>query len=202
VSADATSEEAEKLACIEATLADLQLPNARTDAVSLMGMVSAVYDDLRGMAGGYLRGERAGHTLQPTALVHEAYVRLSEQDRMTWQNRAHFLCIAARMMRRVLTNHATARTAEKRGGEDLVRFTLDETMDFYQERDMSLQLVDEALGRLETLDARQARIVELRFFGGLTVEEIGEVLDLSPRTVKREWSTAKHWLRREITAAA
>ena len=186
------------LSLAAAILADL--PPA--EAASLTRLLPSTYDELRKRAAGMLRGERAGHTLQPTALVHEAYLRLSEQHKLRFENRTHFLCIAARMMRRVLTNHAVARAAEKRGGDKVVRFSLDDELDFYEQRDLDLGAVNEALDQLEKLDARQARIVELRFFAGMTVEEIADALDISPRTVKREWATAKHWLRREIAKAA
>jgi RNA polymerase sigma factor (TIGR02999 family) len=188
----------EYLSLADAILSDL--PPA--EAASLTRLLPSVYDELRKRAAGMLHGERAGHTLQPTALVHEAYLRLADQEKLSFQNRAHFLCIAARMMRRVLTNHAIARAAAKRGGENVVRFELDEALDFYEQRDLSLGAVNEALGELEKIDKRQAQIVELRFFAGMTVEEIADALEISPRTVKREWATAKHWLRREIAKAA
>ena len=155
-------------------------------------------EGLRRLAAGYLLDERPDHTLQPTALVHEVYLRLQDQSSTHWQNRAHFLGIAARMMRRILINHAIARTAEKRGGADAVRLQFDEALDFYEQRDESLVAVDAALHRLEGLDKRQAQIVEFRFFGGLTVEEIAQVLEIAPITVKREWATAKLWLQREL----
>ena len=143
----------------------------------------------------------SNHTLQATALVHEAYLRLREQRKVDWKNRAQFLGIAAQMMRRVLKNHASARTAAKRGGEDQLRLTLDEAIEFYQRSDINIAAVDEVLGELEKLDPRQAQIVELRFFGGLTIEEIAKVLQISPATVKREWSTAKLWLQHELSDA-
>ncbi|MDQ6809635.1 MAG: sigma-70 family RNA polymerase sigma factor [Verrucomicrobiota bacterium] len=189
------------LAEVDQLLAELKLPAHATQSGSMTQMLPTVYDELRRVAAGYLRSERSGHTLQPTALVHEAYMRLSHQHGTKWANRSHFLCIAARMMRRVLTNHAVARAAEKRGGENAVRFTLDDEVDYYTGQDLSLVAVNDALGELERLDARQGEIVELRFFGGLTIEEIAEALEISPRTVKREWATAKHWLRRELTKA-
>ncbi len=189
------------LAEVDQLLAELKLPAHVTQSGSMTQMLPTVYDELRRVAAGYLRGERSGHTLQPTALVHEAYLRLSNQHGTKWANRSHFVCIAARMMRRVLTNHAVARAAEKRGGENAVRFTLDDEVDYYTGQDLSLVAVNDALGELERLDARQAQIVELRFFGGMTVEEIAEAIEISPRTVKREWATAKHWLRRELTKA-
>ena len=165
-------------------------------------LMPAVYDELRRIAAGYFRDERSNHTLQPTALVHEAYLRLLQYEQMKWQSRSHFIAMAARTMRRILTNYAIARTREKRGGKDVVRLALDENLDFYDERDISLTAMDEALRDLEALDARQGRIVELRFFGGLTVEEIATLLEISPATVKRDWSTAKLWLRHELSARA
>ena len=168
------------------------------DAASLTAMIPAAYDELRRVAAGYMRNERSDHTLQPTALVHEVYLRLLDQSSIHWRNRPHFLGIAARMMRRILINHATARAAEKRGGPDAVRLAFDEALDFYNQRDVSLIAVDAALQRLEELDKRQAQIVEFRFFGGLTSEEIAKVLDIAPVTVKREWATAKLWLQREL----
>jgi RNA polymerase sigma factor (TIGR02999 family) len=158
------------------------------------------YDELRRLARNYLQSERSDHTLQPTALVHEAYLRLLDQHQIDFANRGQFLGVAARMMRRILTNHALARTAAKRGGEDVVRLTLDDALDFYHERELSVVAVDEALRELALLDARQAQIVELRFFGGLTLEEAAEVLKISLAMVKREWATAKMWLKLHLSA--
>jgi RNA polymerase sigma factor (TIGR02999 family) len=162
----------------------------------LMGLV---YDDLRRRAAGYLRRERAGHTLQPTALVHEAYVRLIGQDRVAWQNRAHFLAIAASMMRRVLMDHGRRQKAGKRGGSGR-RVTLDEGFSPVAPRGLDLLALDEALGELAALDEQQARIVELRAFGGLSVEETAEALGISPATVKRHWAFALAWLQRRLRA--
>lgn len=169
------------------------------DEQTLSQMLPEVYEHLRNLAEGYLSSERSNHTLQATALVHEAYLRLREQRQVDWTNRAQFLGIAARMMRRVLRNYATARHAQKRGGSEPVRVTLDEAMEFYHRYDISIAAVDEALSELEKLDKRQAQIVELRFFGGLTVEEIGKLLQISPATVKREWATAKLWLQHQLS---
>jgi RNA polymerase sigma-70 factor (ECF subfamily) len=182
-----------------AVIGDFTLPSDETDAATLTAMIPGAYEELRRLATGYLRDERSDHTLQPTALVHEVYLRLTDQSSVHWHNRAHFLGIAARMMRRILINHAIAHTAEKRGGADSVRLQFDEALDFYQQRDVSLVAVDAALHRLEELDKRQAQIVEFRFFGGLTVEEIAKVLEIAPITVKREWATAKLWLQRELS---
>lgn len=159
----------------------------------------ALYDELREMAASYLRGERSDHTLQPTALVHESYLRLRNQRTVDWGNRLQFLSIAARMMRRILSDHATARHAEKRGG-GAPKLQLDEALEFCEQRAVDVAAVDEALHGLEALDRRQAQLVELRFFGGLTIEETAEVMDLSVATVKREWGTARRWLQREIGA--
>lgn len=157
-----------------------------------------VYNELREVAGIYLRRERPGHTLQPTALVHEAYLRLRDQRNVDWNNRGQFLGVAAKMMRRILVDHAVARRAEKRGS-DAPRVSLDSALEIFQEQDLSALAVHTALQELEALDSRQAQIVEMRFFGGMTVNEIADVLDVSPITVKREWALAKLWLEREMS---
>jgi RNA polymerase sigma factor (TIGR02999 family) len=160
-------------------------------------MMPAVYEDLRRLAASYLRRERVEHTLQSTALVHEAYLRLiHDSHKVEWQNRAHFIGIFARLMRQTLTNHAIAKHRLKRGGDEKLQLTLE----FYESRKVDVSALDGALRELEALDARQAQIVELRFFAGLTVEEIADVLAISPATVKREWTVAKLWLRRELSA--
>lgn len=161
----------------------------------------ALYDELREMASNYLRHERSDHTLQPTALVHESYLRLISQRTVDWSDRLQFLSIAARMMRRILADHADARSAVKRGG-GAPKLQLDAALQFYDDRAISIAAVDEALTALESLDQRQAQVVELRFFGGLTIEETAELMALSPATVKREWVTARRWLQREMGAAA
>ncbi|MFN2508002.1 MAG: ECF-type sigma factor [Chthoniobacterales bacterium] len=173
--------------------ATLSLP----ESASLTELLPEVYEDLRKLAGNYLRKERAGHTLQPTALVHEAYLRLLEQHSTSWQNRAHFLAISARMMRRILLNHAAARDTSKRGG-GTTRLSLDFAVDVLDQRNVPATALHAALQELETLDPRQGQIVKLRFFGGLSVEETAEVLGISPATVKREWAIAKLWLEREL----
>jgi RNA polymerase sigma factor (TIGR02999 family) len=170
-----------------------------TDVEALGEMMPEVYEQLRNLAEDYLRGERSNHTLQATALVHEAYLRLRGQRKVDWRNRAQFLGIAAHMMRRVLKNYAVARGAAKRGGPDCLRLTLDEAIEFYHSRDVNVAAVDEALTELEKLDPRQAQVVELRFFGGLTIEEIAKVLKISVATVKREWATAKLWLQYQLS---
>jgi RNA polymerase sigma-70 factor (ECF subfamily) len=160
-------------------------------------LMPLVYDELRRLADHYLRQERPDHTLQPTALVHEAYLKLIDQTRVDWQNRAHFFGVAAQLMRRILVDHARRHRASKRGGFQQ-KLALDEAVDYSQPRDVDLVALDEALNVLAKLDERQSRIVELRFFGGLTIEETAEALGVSPATVKVDWSMAKAWLRREI----
>jgi RNA polymerase sigma factor (TIGR02999 family) len=167
------------------------------DREAMDRLMPIVYDELRRLAAGYLKGERRDHTLQPTALVHEAYLRLVRQDRVEWQNRAHFFGIAARMMRRVLVDHARRRQAGKRDAGGF-RLTLQVGDALEVSRDPELLELDEALVRLERLDVDQARVVELRFFGGLTVEETATVLGISTATVKREWRTARAFLRQEM----
>lgn len=172
--------------------------DAVTDAPSSLDDVfPLVYDELHRLAAHFLRRERPDHTLQPTALVHEAYIRLVGQRSVDWSDRAQFFGLAAEMMRRILVNHAHAHRAAKRGG-DAQRVTLSDASDVGYEADVDLVALDEALTELARLDRRQARVVELRFFAGLSVEETGMVLGISPATVKREWSTAKLWLRREM----
>jgi RNA polymerase sigma factor (TIGR02999 family) len=153
-----------------------------------------LYDELRSLAANYLRGERAGHTLQRTALVHEAYLRLIKGSEVNWQNRAHFLAIFSRLMREILTNYANARLRQKRGGKD----RLEAALQFYDKLNVEIPAVDTALRELEVLDPRQGQIVELRFFGGLSINEIAMAMKISPATVKREWATAKIWLRRKL----
>jgi RNA polymerase sigma-70 factor, ECF subfamily len=175
---------------------NLEVTSRNTDAEALAEMMPKVYEDLRRLAASYLRGERSEHTLQRTALVHEAYLRLAEQRKETaWQNRAHFLGIFARIMRQTLTNYAIARQREKRGGTDPVGRALE----FYDQRKIDVTVLDAALRDLERLDPRQGQIVELRFFGGLTVAEIASAMEISPATVKREWATAKLWLRNQLS---
>ncbi len=164
---------------------------------SLETLLPIVYQELRRLAAGYLRRERQGYTLQPTALVHEAYLRLLKDKPGRWQNRAHFCAIAAHSMRQILIERARARDARKRGGERQ-RVTLDEALVGGGERSIDLIALDQALERLEALDPEQARLVELRFFGGLTIEETAEAMNISPATVKRHWTVACAWLAREL----
>lgn len=167
------------------------------DKDALARLMPFVYTELHGLAQHYLRGERSGHTLQATGLVHEAYLRLVEGANVSWQNRAHFFGIAANLMRQILVDHARKARAAKRAAG--YRLSLNEAMRFTDKPDVNLLLLDEALTSLANLDPQQSRIVELRFFGGLTVEETAEVVGVSPRTVKRLWRHAKAWLHREIS---
>jgi len=162
-------------------------------------LVPVVYRELRRRAGAYLRRERSDHTLQPTALVHEAYVRLTAQHRVAWQNRAHFFSIAAQMMRRVLIDYAREHLAAKRPGAG-VRVTLDDRIGAVQPRECEFIALDRALAELTRIDPRQGQIVELRYFGGLSEQDVGEVLSISRATVTREWQTARAWLYRRMTA--
>lgn len=156
-----------------------------------------VYDELRRLAASHMRGERPGHTLQATALVHEAFMRLVRDDQMDWKNRAHFFGAAAEAMRRILVDHARARASIRRGG-DRRKVSLEDTPDLSTDRSDEIVAVDTALSHLTDLDPRKGRLVELRFFGGLDIEQTAEVLGVSPRTVKRDWTFAKAWLYREI----
>jgi len=167
------------------------------DREALERLMPLVYGELRRVAASYLRSERPDHTLQPTALVHEAYFRLVDQKEVVWQNRAHFFGIAAQIMRRILVDHARKRQAAKRDAAGL-KVVAEADAASAPNDAPDLLALDSALDALERLDPRQARIVELRFFGGLTVEETAEVASISPATVKREWRTARAWLRREI----
>jgi RNA polymerase sigma factor (TIGR02999 family) len=166
------------------------------DQGALEKLTPLVYEELRQQAARYLRRERPGHTLQTTALINEAYLRLIDAREVRWQSRAHFFAIAANLMRRILVDHARKRDAEKRGGNQ-IRLTLNDVL-AAKETDVDLLAIDEALDRLAKIDEQQARVVELRFFSGLSVEETAAVLDVSPKTVKRDWSVARAWLRREI----
>ena len=183
---------------IEPDLTALLRDASEGDQAALDRLMPLVYGELRKIAASYLRQERKDHTLQPTALVHEAYLRLTHQKDVAWQNRAHFFGIAAQMMRRILVDHARKRLAAKRDASAWKVATAE--VDGGAESAPELLALDRALEELEKIDPQQAKIVELRFFGGLTVEETAEVAGISPRTVKREWRTAKAWLRREIGA--
>jgi RNA polymerase sigma factor (TIGR02999 family) len=161
-------------------------------------LLPMVYRELKRRAAAYLRRERRDHTLQPTALVHEAYLRLIGQDRVAWQNRAHFFCIAAQMMRRILIDHAREHQAAKRPGAGL-RVALDDQVGASRPLDCEVLLLDQALEELGQLDERQAQIVELRYFGGMSEQEVATVLSLSRATVTREWQTARAWMFRRMT---
>ena len=178
----------------EITLLLKQATKGDQEAMALLAPL--VYDELHRIAAGYLRRERSNHTLQPTALVHEAYLKLIQQHEANWQNRAHFFGVAAQLMRRILIDHARHHLRNKRGIRQKV--SLDdaeaEGIAFSAEQSRDLVALDEALTRLEKVDARQSRIVELRFFGGLTVQETAHVLKIAPKTVERDWTVAKAWL--------
>lgn len=161
-------------------------------------LMPVVYTELRQLAHRYMRRERPGHTMQTTALIHEAYLRLVDQNQVRWQHQAHFFGIAARLMRQILIEHARSRTRAKRGG-GVGTISLDEAAIVSQARATELLALDDALERLATIDPRKSQVVELRFFGGLSVEEAAQVLNIAPNTVLRDWRMAKAWLRREIS---
>ncbi len=167
------------------------------DAAALDELLGVVYGELRRLAAWQMRVERDGHTLQPTALVHEAYLRLAGED-PRWENRAHFFAVAAQVMRHVLVDHARARKADKRGGA-ATHVVLDEALDVATSQDVDVLALHEALERLASVDPQLARVVELRYFGGLTVPEVAEVVGVSRATVEREWVTARAWLRKELS---
>ena len=185
---------------------DAPLPNEITqqliawskgDATALERLIPTVYQELRRMADRYLRAESAGHSLQPTALVHEAYLRLIDQTQVEWQNRAHFFGVAAQMMRRILVDHARSKQRDKRGGHAR-NLSLNEAGYFSHERAAELVELDDALQLLADIDARKSRVVELRYFGGLTIEETAQVLEIAPNTVIRDWNMAKAWLYQQL----
>ena len=167
------------------------------DADALESLFPLVYDHLRRIADRHLGKENAGHTLQPTALVHEAWMRLVDQDNRDWKNQSHFMCVAAMAMRRILVNHALAKKAKKRGGSNR-RVALDEALVMFEERAEDLIALDEALKELEKEDERKARVVEMRFFAGLTEEEIARALDVTTRTIERDWRVARAWLKARV----
>jgi RNA polymerase sigma factor (TIGR02999 family) len=167
------------------------------DRAALDRLIPMVHSELRRLARSYMSRERPGHTLQSTALVNEAYLRLVDQDGMRWENRAHFFGVAARLMRQILVEHARGRQAAKRGGGQYM-LSLGQVDRSAPRPDVNLMALDEALSRLEAVDPQKSRIVELRYFGGLSIEETAEVLGVSPATVNRGWSMARAWLRREL----
>jgi RNA polymerase sigma factor (TIGR02999 family) len=171
------------------------------DREALEKLTPLVYQELKRLAARYLRRERREHTLQSTALVHEAWLRLIDQKQVHWQNRAQFFGIAAEMIRRILIDHARGRQAAKRG-DGAIKLSLDDALATPNRRDLDLVALDDALHDLGKLDPQQGRLVELRFFAGLSIEESAEALGVSPATVKREWTAAKAWLYREISARA
>jgi RNA polymerase sigma factor (TIGR02999 family) len=168
------------------------------DVAARESLVPLVYDELRRLARYYLASQRSDHTLQSTAVVHEAYLRLAGRDNVHWENRSHFFAVAAQLMRRILVDHARKRNAAKRGGAHLT-LLVDEAVGPSSQRELDLVALDDALKALAELDERQSRIVELRFFGGLSIEDTSRILEISPATVKREWSTARAWLYEEIS---
>lgn len=170
------------------------------DEAALTALVPLVHDELKRMARRHMAGERPGQTLQATALVNEAFLRLVDVRRVNWQNRAHFLAMVARLMRRVLVDAARARQADKRGGE-MVRVTFDEALTGGHDPASELVILDEALDSLTALDSRKGKVVELRFFGGLSLDETAEALGVSTKTVMRDWDFAKAWLHRELQRA-
>jgi RNA polymerase sigma factor (TIGR02999 family) len=185
----------------QAQITDLLIAWGDGDQAALERLFPLVYDELRRVAAFYLRRERSDHTLQPTALVNEVYLRLFDQRRVGWQNRAQFFGVAAQLMRRILVSHARSRHAAKRGGSDQ-RITLQDELAVTDQRDVNLLALDDALSKLETIDPEKSKLVELRFFSGLTVPETAEVMSISPRTVDRQWQTAKAWLYREIARSS
>ncbi|HXG64482.1 MAG TPA: sigma-70 family RNA polymerase sigma factor [Blastocatellia bacterium] len=163
------------------------------DAAALEDLLPIIYKELRRLAGRYLRRERPDHTLQPTALVHEAWLRLAEQEHVAWQNRAHFFGVAAQVMRRILIDHARNHHRARRGGGRR-KVSLDDVIELSQERAADLIALDDALKSLAVIDPRKSRVVELRYFGGLSVEETAEALGVSDKTVMRDWALARAWL--------
>ena len=179
-------------------ITDLLQAWSRGDSEALAKLLPLVDHELKRIAHGLMLRERSGHTLQTTALIHEAYVRLVDQRNVHWQNRAHFFGIAAQLMRRILVDHARTKKRVKRGGSD-VRVSLGDATVAVKGQDLDVVALDEALERLARIDEQQSRVVELRFFSGLTVEETAEVMGISKATVKRDWSMAKAWLHRELS---
>lgn len=177
---------------------ELLKESAQGNRAALDQLLPLVYNELRGIADRYLRREREDHTLQATALVHEAYLRLIDQRNVEWQNRAHFFGVAAQMMRRILVDHARAHQTAKRGSGG-IKVSLDDVLEISDEQMDSMLVLDEALSALEQIDPQKSRIVELRFFGGLSIEETAAALDIGTATVIRQWRMAKAWLYNEVT---
>ncbi|MGH9949133.1 MAG: sigma-70 family RNA polymerase sigma factor [Pyrinomonadaceae bacterium] len=171
------------------------------DEVALEQLMPLVYDELRRMAKGYMRGQPSGHTLQTTELIHEAYLKLAKQEGHDWQNRAHFFGVAAKAMRHILVDYARSKSSEKRGGIG-TKIELEDNMAISVERPENMVALDDALHQLAKLDERKSRVVEMKFFAGLKIEEIAHVLKVSSETVKRDWQFSKTWLLRELSGAA
>lgn len=184
----------------QANVTELLVNWGKGDQQALEQLMPIVYDELRRLAGRYLRRERSGHTLQSTALVHEAFLRLIDQNRVQWQNRAHFFGVAAQLIRRILVDHARAHRAQKRGAGAVV-LSLDEALGVPGAQDIDLISLDDSLVQLTEMDPQQGKIVELRFFGGLSIEETAEAIGVSPATVKRDWVMAKAWLFQNLSGA-
>ena len=172
----------------------------RGDEVALEQLMPLVYEELRQIARRYMRRQHSGHTFQTTELIHEAYLKIAKQDEQNWYNRAHFFGVAAQAMRHILVDYARSKQSQKRGG-DLERVTLTAVSAVSGNQSKEIVALDEALNNLAVLDQRKSRVVELKYFGGLTTEEIAEVLKVSPETVKRDWSFARNWLLRELANA-
>ena len=173
---------------------------SRGNRAAADALMPFVYDELRRVAANYLRGERSNHTLQPTALVNEAYLKLIDISNISWQDRVHFFAVASNVMRQILVDHARARASDKRGGAAQT-ISLNEAVSFSKESEIDLLSLNDALDKLAKLDAKQAQIVEMRFFGGLSVEETALVLGFSTRTINREWSFAKAWLHKTLQSS-
>ena len=184
-------------AATQKSITQLLVAWSEGDRAALDELMPLVHAELRRIARNYMRGERKGHTLQTTALINEAYLRLVDQKQVRWQNRAHFLAIASEMMRRILVDYARRRQYQKRGA-GAVQVTLNEAAEVVNERSPDLVALDEALLSLAKIDERRSRVVELRFFGGLSIEETAEVLKVSTTTVERDWTIAKAWLHKEV----
>ena len=177
---------------------DLLNSSAAGDQRAADALMPLVYDEFHRLAVSYMQSEPAGHTLQPTALVNEAFLKLVDQTRVNWQGKTHFFAVGAQAMRRILVDHARRKSRAKRGG-GRTKISLDEGLALSPQRDEDLLALDEALEKLAGLDPRQAKIVELRFFGGLTIPEVAQVLGVSERTVRNEWTVVRAWLRRELS---
>ena len=182
-----------------AGITQLLIDWSKGDQAALERLMPLVYSELRRLASNYLRRERIGHTLQPTALVNEAYLKLVDQRNARWQNRAQFFGIAAQLMRRILVDHARQNHAAKRGGSEKQRLSITSAEGFVKKSEVDLLALNEALDQLSKIDPQQGRIVELKFFGGLSIEETAEVLGIGHATVERDWKMARAWLRRQLS---